>query len=127
MINGTAVDVSEGSYFPIQYIWACEWNISTPDGSEWIKGDGLITGLTSKHNSYISTLDGQLDSTLFILSINISKGNYMMKTVCDGLFVLKILSLDYSYVRWSSIMWIWYQSLQKYEIKLTSDFSNNMY
>ena len=38
LIDGTAVGVSDGSYFPIEEVGSCGWIIATPDGSEWIEG-----------------------------------------------------------------------------------------
>ena len=37
LLLGTAVAVSDGSYFPTNKVGACAWIISIPDGSEWIK------------------------------------------------------------------------------------------
>ena len=54
LLNGSAVGVSDGSYFPIQEVGACGWIISTPDGGEWIEGGGVIPGLQSDQNSYRS-------------------------------------------------------------------------
>ena len=102
LMNGTALCVSDGSYFPIQEVGACGWIISTPDGTEWIEGGGVIPGLKSDQNSYRSELGSQLGIAAFISSVNFPHGNYTMKTVCDGLAALNRVGLDRSYVRCSS-------------------------
>ena len=94
LINGTALGVSDGSYYPVQEVGACGWIISTPDGTEWIEGGGVIPGLKSDQNSYRSELGGQLGIAAFISSVNLPKGNYTMKTVCDGLAALDRVGLD---------------------------------
>ena len=99
LINGSAVGVSDGSYFPIQEVGACGWIISTPDGGEWIEGGGVIPGLQSDQNSYRSELGGQLGIASFISSVNLPKGEYTLKTVCDGLSALNQVGLDKSYTK----------------------------
>ena len=47
LIDGTAVGVSDDSYFPIEEVGICGWIIATPDGCEWIEGGGIIPGLQS--------------------------------------------------------------------------------
>ena len=44
ILTGTAIAVSDGSFFPLQKVGSCAWVISSPDGSEWISGGGLIPG-----------------------------------------------------------------------------------
>ena len=43
LCNGTAIAVSDGSYFPDEDVGACaSWIIATPIGSEWITSVGLM-------------------------------------------------------------------------------------
>ena len=44
LLNGSALAVSDGSYFPNERVGACAWIISSSDGSEWIQGGGVIPG-----------------------------------------------------------------------------------
>ncbi|GFH55416.1 hypothetical protein CTEN210_11892, partial [Chaetoceros tenuissimus] len=50
--NGTAVAVGDGSYFEIYSICTGAWVISSADGSQWIKGGGVVPGLNRDKNSY---------------------------------------------------------------------------
>ena len=40
IISGTALAVSDGSYYPNEEVGACAWTISTPYGQERIQGGG---------------------------------------------------------------------------------------
>ena len=42
LLAGTAIAVSDGSYFEEYGIGACGWIIATSDGEEWIEGRGLV-------------------------------------------------------------------------------------
>ena len=42
--NGSALAVSDSSYFSNERVGACAWIISSSDGSEWIEGGGIIPG-----------------------------------------------------------------------------------
>ena len=42
IIAGTALAVSDGSYYPNEEVGACAWTISTPDGKERVQGGGVI-------------------------------------------------------------------------------------
>lgn len=44
ILKGTAVAVSDGSYYPHSQVGAYAWIISSPDGLSWIKGGGIILG-----------------------------------------------------------------------------------
>lgn len=50
--NGTAIAVGDGSYFEIYNICTGAWVISSADGSQWIKGGGVVPGLNRDKNSY---------------------------------------------------------------------------
>ena len=38
IIDGTAITVSDGSFFPHSQVGACAWILSTPDSKEWVEG-----------------------------------------------------------------------------------------
>ena len=42
ILEGKAYAVSDGSYFPTTSTGACAWIVATSDGTQWIKGGGLI-------------------------------------------------------------------------------------
>ena len=44
IIEGSALTVSDGSYFPLTKTGTCAWIISTPDGKEWIEDGGVVPG-----------------------------------------------------------------------------------
>ena len=58
ILNSLALVVSDESYYPIEKVGACAWNISTPDGKEWVEGGGIIPGLCKDQNSYRANLGG---------------------------------------------------------------------
>ena len=55
---GTAVIVSDGSYFPLTNKAGASWIISTPDCSQFIKGGGTVPGHCDDYDSYRSELAG---------------------------------------------------------------------
>ena len=63
IISGTAIAVSDGSYYPTEEVGACAWTISTPDGKERVQGGGVIPGSKIDQNSYRAELGGQLAIT----------------------------------------------------------------
>ena len=42
--HGSAIAVSDGSFFPEEQVGSCAWIIATSDGKEWIRGGGIIPG-----------------------------------------------------------------------------------
>ena len=44
LLDGTALAVSDGSFFPVQKFGSCGWIISSPDDTEWIQGGGTTPG-----------------------------------------------------------------------------------
>ena len=58
LLHGTALAVSDGSYFPLHKVGACAWVIATPDGSQWISGGGLVPGTKEDQSLYSSELAG---------------------------------------------------------------------
>ena len=59
LVDGSALGVSDGSYFPHEQIGSCAWILSSSDGSEWIEGGGIIPGPKQEQSSYRSELAGQ--------------------------------------------------------------------
>ena len=47
IVSGTALAVSDGSYYPSKDVGAYAWTISVPDGKEKVQGGGVIPGLDS--------------------------------------------------------------------------------
>ena len=95
------VGISDGSYFPLQEAGACAQIIATPDGNAWVEGGGVITGLPSDQHIYRSKFGGQLGIASFVSSVNLSNGNYILKTAYDGLSTLRD-SVEHDYIRCSS-------------------------
>ena len=103
LINGTTVGVSDSYYFPILEVGACGWIIATPDGIEWIESGGVIPGLLSDQNNYKSELGGQLGIATFVASVNLPKGDYVLKTICDGLSAVNCVGLYKSHIKSSFV------------------------
>lgn len=81
---------------------ACGWILSNLDGSEWIKGGGIIHGFTREQISYRSELGQHLGVASFGSLVTFPGGKYVMKTVCDGLSTLKRVSQEVKYTSCSS-------------------------
>ena len=45
IIDGSALAVSDGSYYPTEEVAACAWTVSTPDGKEHVEGGGMLPGI----------------------------------------------------------------------------------
>ena len=77
--------VSDGSYFPAHQVGSCAWIVSTPDGSEWIEGVGVIPGATDSQSAYRSELGRLLGLLLFLHSIDLPPCPRPAITIaCDG-------------------------------------------
>ena len=63
LLAGTAIAVSDGSYFEEYDIGACGWIIATPDSKEWIEGGGLVPDAS---DSYRCELAGQVGIASFL-------------------------------------------------------------
>ena len=59
LLNGSALAVSNGSYFPNERVGTCAWIISSSHGSKWIERGGIIPGPSEEQSSYRSELSGQ--------------------------------------------------------------------
>ena len=90
ILQGSAIGVSDGSFFPNEKVGSCAWVLSTPDGSEFIKGGGLIPGPPQTQSSYRSELGGQLGLAAFISHIKLPPSFSTNITVaCDGLGAIR--------------------------------------
>ena len=85
ILHGSAVGVSDGSYYPDTNVGACAWIVSTPDGSEYISGGGLLPGSPSEQNAYRSELGGQVGLAAFITALELpEESNPSITIACDG-------------------------------------------
>ena len=90
LMEGTAIIVSDGSYFPDYQVGACAWILATPDGNEWIEGGGLVPGPPEDQSAYRSELAGQLGAVSFLDAIDITvQDKTTMTTSCDGISALR--------------------------------------
>ena len=70
LLDGTAIQFSDGSYFLADYqVGACAWILATPDGKEWIEGGGLVPGSPEDQSAYRRKLAGQVGAVSFVDSI----------------------------------------------------------
>ena len=89
-LQGSAIGVSDGSFFPNEKLGSCAWILSTPDGGEYIKGRGIIPGSPHTQSSYRSELGGQVGLAAFISQIVLPPSFSKNITVaCDGLGALQ--------------------------------------
>jgi len=89
--DGTALAVSDGSFYPLSRIGAAAWIISTPDQSEWIEGGGVLPGPLISQDPYRSELAGLLGMAVCLSSMStlIGPSNNAITTACDGLSALQ--------------------------------------
>ena len=66
--SGTAVGVSDGSCYPHNRVGSCDWIVATPNGKEWIKDGGLISGTPDDQSAYRSELGGNWYCLLYIIN-----------------------------------------------------------
>ena len=67
--DGSALAVSDGSYYPVQQVGSCGWIISSADGNEWIQGGGIIPGEAGDQSSYRGELGGLIGIIAFLNSV----------------------------------------------------------
>ena len=67
--KGTALAVSDGSYYPHYNLGGCGWIVSTPDMSEWFQGGCIIPGNRSMHSAYCTELSGLVGLSFFFSSL----------------------------------------------------------
>ena len=88
-MNGTAIAVSDGSFFPHSQVGACAWIISSPDGTEWVRGGGIIPGIPADQSAYRSELGGQLGIAAIVSNLIMpTDTNPELIVACDGLSAL---------------------------------------
>ena len=90
LLDGTAIQVSDGSYFLDYQVGACAWILATPDGEEWIEGGGLVPGSPEDQSAYRSELAGQVGAVSFVDSIDLAvQEGTQLTTYCDRISALK--------------------------------------
>ena len=94
LLAGTAIAVSDGSFFPdSQTGGACGWIITTPDNAdEWVQGGGLIPGDPEVQSAYHSELGGQLGISAFVesLLLDLPVGTKLpLLSACDSISALR--------------------------------------
>ena len=95
ILEGQAYAVSDGSYFPSAQTGACAWIVATRDGTEWVKGGGIIPGVEEDQDSYRSELGGQVGLAAFITSIILPLDAAPNITLaCDGLAAINRVNMD---------------------------------
>lgn len=103
IINGTAIAVRDGSFFPLEKVGSCAWIVSSPDGAEWIQGGGIIPGEDAEQNSYRSELGGALGVAIIMDYIQLPVlpplSKYNIKFCCDGLSALQIVNTEAVYIK----------------------------
>ena len=88
--HGTAIGVSDGSYYMTHNVGSCAWIISSPDGSEWVSGGGLIPGNDTDQNAYRSEIGGLLGLTIFLHALDLPPNtNPSILIACDGKSALR--------------------------------------
>jgi hypothetical protein len=85
--SGTALAVSDGSYYPYEKIGAAAWIITAPDETQWIKGGGPKK-VQSAYRSEVGGLVG-IAVCLTSLSSHLNHTEPPITTACDGLSALK--------------------------------------
>jgi hypothetical protein len=85
--SGTALAVSDGSYYPYEKIGAAAWIITAPDERQWIKGGGPKK-VQSAYRSEVGGLVG-IAVCLTSLSSHLNHTEPPITTACDGLSALK--------------------------------------
>ena len=93
LLNGTALAVSDGSFFPSEMVGTCAWVLASPDGCEYIAGGGIIPGTADDQGSYRSELGGQAGIANVVSNLVLSPPQGTQRrhitTVCDGLSALE--------------------------------------
>ena len=67
--KGTALAVSDGSFYPSHHIAACAWTVATPDMSEWIQCGCVLPGPLNIHSAYRAELGGLAGLAMFFGTI----------------------------------------------------------
>ena len=100
ILESRAYAVSDGSYYRTSQTGACAWIISTRDGSEWIKGGGIIPGSKEDQDPYRSELGGQVGLAAVITSIILPPDTTPDITVaCDGEAAINRVNMDSNIIK----------------------------
>ena len=100
ILESKAYAVSDGSYYPTYQTGACAWILATRDGSEWIKGGGIIPGCKDDQDPYRSELGGQVGLAAFISAIDLPTGVTPNITIaCDGLAALNRVHIESNIIK----------------------------
>ena len=103
ILKGTAIAVSDGSYFPLERVGVCAWIVASNDGSEWIQGGGIVPGEEYEQNSYRSELGGALGVAVIMNCIHLpdqpQQEKYKIKYCCDGLSALNTVNTAAAYIK----------------------------
>ena len=82
-------------FFQLEEVGSCAWIIATPDGKEWIKDGGVVTGESYDQSAYRSELAGQLGIDVIMYNLDIELGKYSITNVCDGISSLSRVGMSY--------------------------------
>jgi len=81
--SGTALAVSDGSYYPYEKIGAAAWIITTPDETQWIKGGGIIPGPKEVQSAYRSEVGGLVSIAVCLTSLSSHLSPQLLRHVMD--------------------------------------------
>ena len=103
ILQGTALAISDGSFYPDESVGACAWKIATPCLTQWIKAGGLVPGPYPLQSAYRSEVAGQTGIALFLSSLllpdNVSP---IITSACDGKSALSQSKDDTEFIRSST-------------------------
>ena len=98
--TGTAISVSDGTFFPSHQIGAFAWIVSTPDLKEWIQGSSIVPGNRSIHSAFRAELCGLAGIAFFFNTINLNVENSHHQSVfCDCKSALKRIVTSREYLK----------------------------
>ena len=100
ILTGSAITVSDGSFFPQSNVGTCSWILATPDLKEYIKGGGIVPGPPQAQSSYRSELGGLLGIANIVSNIVLPSTVSSSITVsCDGLAALNKVNTPTGYLK----------------------------
>ena len=100
VIDGTALAVSDGTFYPSHHIGAFGWIISTPDLAEWIQGGSIVPGELSTHSAYRAELCGQAGIAFFFYSLILpDQEAHLQKVYSDCISALNRLTTSREYIK----------------------------
>jgi hypothetical protein len=102
ILQGNALMVSDGSYYPHEEVGACAWKIFTPCLTQWIQAGGLVPGPRSQQSAYRSEVAGQTGLALFLQAIRLPPDiTPTITTSCDGISALEKAQIRSDQIRQS--------------------------